>query len=373
MARTFFTSDCVHWLSAGLLGLCLTGCEDLKTFWPQAPAPQAVPTAAAAPVEPPPPASNLGLQLHVGDRFPLQKTVVQTLIQPSAQGEQRSSSQLDLLLSLNVMEQPAQGDHAHETQLGVTYHRVRYQRDIGAEQIRYDSDAPTEHIPVPALGYHGMVGKGFSFWLGADHQIKQLVGFDDFVKECLTGIEPKIQAEAWASLASQSGADGIASFVDDSIGLLPDKAVSIGDSWTIKRRADQPVPMLITTQYKLRDLSDTQAEVTILGTVAPSATLATNVQNQSSRVELSVKGGRAYGGCTIDRRTGLPIHSQVEQNLSMQVKLGNGEEFTQHKQTITTIRAFPESEGSPAVKAPVAGRSTTPTVRRAAARETQRR
>ncbi|MFO1022528.1 MAG: hypothetical protein U0903_17795 [Planctomycetales bacterium] len=59
---------------------------------------------------------------------------------------------------------------------------------------------------------------------------------------------------------------------------------------------------------------------------------------------MTVRAGQHYGSCTIDRRTGLPINSQINEDLAMKVKLPSGKEFDQRKQTITIIRAFPAQD-----------------------------
>lgn len=330
---------CICLLSAGLLPGCTGSTPGTATS--ENTAETSLPTSRATDTETP----NLALRLQVGDKFPLQKTVLTTLVQPGNQGVERNTAQKEFLLTISVEAMPRSGERAGQKQMGVKFHSVRFSRELNGQKLEYDSRAVREPIPLAMQPYHGLVGNSFSFWLGDDNQIEGIVDFDKFVERCLQGVPRERFEEVWNNLATQTGADGIANFVDDSIGLLPQAKVSVGESWTVTRRTQQPIPMVCKNRYTLQQLDEHQAEVSILGEILPGAILPNAIPGAAQRnINMSIRGGKATGSCTIDLRTGLPIHSQVEQYVDMHVKLQNGEEFTQHKQTITTIRAFPSME-----------------------------
>jgi hypothetical protein len=256
-----------------------------------------------------------------------------------------------MLMSIAVQEVPETGERQGQKLMAVKYHRVRFRQDLAGNRVDYDSQSPQYPLAVEAQGYHGLVGNGFYFWLGPNNQIVEMVGFREFLERCLKDVAPERQQQVRTVLAATSGADGIANFVDDSIGLLPPQAVQVGDSWTKTRQVFEPLRMYISNKYTLRTIDTNQAEVIIQGTIAPSASYG--VPEPAARnVNVVVRGGRCDGTCLIDRRTGLPLQSRVEQTISMQVKFAN-EEFEQQKQTITTIRAFPEGGGPPEATAAV--------------------
>jgi hypothetical protein len=356
--------------SRGLsLGLCLvlicllSACSKAKTpAQASADKEAGAVTSKAPPIESP----NLALHLNVGDKFPLQKTVTTTLVQPGASAIERSTAQKEFLLTITVEAMPQKGPRAGQKQMGVKFHAVRFTRELNGKKLEYDSRKATETIPLVAQPYHGLIGNSFSFWLGQDNQIEGIVDFDKFVERCLKHVPKERFEEVWNNLATQTGADGIANFVDDSIGLLPKAKVTVGESWAVTRRTQQPIPMVCKTRYTLQQMDGQQAEVSILGEILPGAILPNAVPGASAKnLNMSIQGGKATGSCTIDLRTGLPIHSQVEQYVDMHVKLTSGEEFVQHKHTITTIRAFPAMEPPTDRDAPIAGRtdgSQTPSI-----------
>ncbi len=297
-------------------------------------------------VEPLPPTSEekLDLRLNLGDRFPLQKIVTQTLTQASPDGPVTSHSTLELLLAITVEE--IRGDRKR---LAVRYQHVRYRHDVAGQRVEYDSNSPAAPIPLQVQAYHGLVNNGFSFWIGPDNRVVELVGFGDFLKRCVEGVAPAHRQAVQTNLAALSGDEGIANFVDDSIGLLPFRVdgkgrravVKVGDTWTRERQFVQPLPMYESSKYTLKALNDHIAEIDIVGGITCSTTYGPSDQ-QNKDVRVTVRGGHSFGRCLIDRCTGLPLNSQIERHLDMLVQLSDGVQFEQRKHIVTTIRAFPQ-------------------------------
>jgi hypothetical protein len=325
------------------------------------------------------PQQKLELNLKPGDRFPLLKTVEHTLRQPAEQGWSVSRSSLEILLSVTVKEirpmstrGPGFNDpRAGEKRLEVQYHHVQFSQELpGRPKIEYNSDAPVFPIPLSAVCYHGLKDNRFEFWLNKDNQIVGIVAFDQFLDRCLRDVPAARQQQMRAAMFATSGAEGIANFVDESIGLLPSSAVREGDTWTRDRQILQPVPMYSSTRYGLRRITDEAAEIDIVGTLS---SLIANSNNQVRQdVDVTIRGGQSIGTCILDRRTGLPLQSKVEQSLDMLVKLSNGSEFEQHKSTVTTVKYCPELGAKTAPSAaPAAG--SGPVVHAAAEADQPRR
>lgn len=306
-------------------------------------------TNLPAEAEAEPKVERLGLHLNVGDRFPLLKTVEQRLYQSSPSGLITNSSTLELLLAITVEEVEAE-----RMRFAVRYHNVRYTHNVAGESIAYDSRSPQLPIPPAARVYHGLVDNEFSFWIGPDNRITELVGFREFLTRCLAGVPEQEQQAMLAKLSNLQGAQGIANFVDDSIGLLPYDSdtphhsfVRVGDTWSRSSHLTQPVPMKSTTNFTLKSLDDKIAQIDVLGTVE-----AAHGGGTPSDFRWTLRKGHCFGSCTIDRATGLPIRSRVERYLDMNVQVTGSESFEQRKEIVTTIRAFPEQGETETVAVP---------------------
>lgn len=284
---------------------------------------------------------KLELRLSAGDRFPLIKTVEQTLVQRSETHPAMARTRLELNLVILVREVLPEA-----ILLGVQYSRVKYEHDISGRRLEFDSATHQGNVPWDAVPYAGMVGNGFSFWLGRDNTIRELVGYREFLERCVQQVPLERRQTLLAELSSRFGDDGVANFVDDSIGLLPyDSSVDAdaasmvmpGDVWTRERRLMQPVPVYLTSTYRLTDISPATAEIEITGRIASGEAV-----NSEGAGRVRISGGRSMGQCIVDRVSGLPVDVRLNRVMTIQIQTEEGHEVTQEKEILTTIRAFPE-------------------------------
>ena len=207
------------------------------------------------------PAENLEFRLKVGTRFPLFKTVEQRLRQLSPNGgrpiESSSHLTMKLFVTVEAIEQGVK-------RLGVRYQQVRYEHDIAGEKVSYDSALLPTTVPDAAWVYHGLVDNGFSFELGVDNRIVQVFDFEAFLKRCVRHAPASQQQALLTRLAATQEDEGIANFIDDSVGMLSynvddlnaNATVKVGASWRKSREITRPIPMTIDTAYRLGDYKE---------------------------------------------------------------------------------------------------------------------
>jgi len=285
------------------------------------------------------PRGELKLHLQPGVQFPLKKSVVTTLLQTASDGtEQRVQTELGLLMVIRVEEVVA-----GRTRLGVRYNRVEFEQSMDGQKLVYRSDNPPVVIPVAAQAYHDMVNDGFSFWIGKDNQISELVGFHGFLERCLVHVPPAQQKQVLLSMEASTDENGISDFVDNTIGLLPSgQDVAPGQEWVRHRSVGRPIPMVVQCKYTLQELTEAEAVVRITGEIIPSQTIHKVLHNtDKDDINVTVLGGSTSGMCTIFRDTGLPKDSYTERVVNMTVNLGDGHTFDQKKTVQTHVEAFP--------------------------------
>ncbi|RLS52762.1 MAG: hypothetical protein DWH91_15915 [Planctomycetota bacterium] len=285
------------------------------------------------------PRGELKLNLNEGDRFPLRKAVTTTLTQESIDGTvQRIQSDLELLMVIQVRKVDR-----GRTLLGVKYNRVVFEQSLDGQTQKFDSQNPGARIPPVAQAYYDMIGDGFEFWIGADNQISEVVGFREFLARAMRNISPEQQRQVTLSLEAGADENGMSDFVDNTIGLLPfSREASPGQSWNRQRRIGRPIPMVIENQYTVQELSPTDAVVKITGQVLPSDAVAQVSQSQGD-IHVRVHDGTIDGRCVIFRDTGLPKESITERVMNMTVDLGDGYEFKQTKTVQTVVESYPET------------------------------
>ena len=309
-------------------------------------------TAKADKHEKEPPRASLELHLKVGERFGLRKAVDTTLQQSSPDGTaQVVIARIEMLLGLTVEDVSERG-----TKLAVRYERMKFNQGSEGQRIDYDSTRPPEASQIPAIvrPYHNMVRDGFSFWIGKENQINEVVGFKEFLERCMAGVSEQDRIQQMLNMEAASDENGISDFVDNTIGLLPyGRSIAPGDSWDRTRHVGRPVPMKLVQQYTLKNLSDQMAVVDIRGTITPSTTV-NDVKQDGSGVRVTVTGGSLQGDCVIYRDSGLPQRSYVERAVDMVVMTTGKHEFRQKKIVRTTVEAFP-MQGAGAGNAMVIG------------------
>jgi len=287
---------------------------------------------------------KLELRLREGDRFPLVKTIEQTLVQKSDLAPALAHTRLELTLIITVEEVKSDA-----IRLAVQYSRVSYQHDVNGQRLNYDSASHQGVVPWDAIPYAGMINNGFSFWLGRDNSIRELVGYRDFLERCVANVPLQRRETLLSEISNRFGDDGVANFVDDTIGLLPyDNTVDAesatrvipGDVWTRERRLMQPVPVHLTSTYRLASLSATSAEIEINGRVASG-----EAGSPSEVGRLRILSGQSLGRCIVDRATGLPLEMNMTRFIKMQLTTSDNQTVIQEKQIETTVRAFPEMRG----------------------------
>jgi hypothetical protein len=245
--------------------------------------------------------------------------------------------------------------------------------------MEYDSAHPPRVLPAEVQAYHGLVDNGFDFWLGPDNRVLKIDGFDEFLKRCVAHVPPALRQSVLTRFVKTTGEEGVANFIDDSIGLLPygRGPVKAGDHWTRNRQVLRPVPLAMTQKCTLKKLGNEFAEIEITGEIVPSGgdrrsevggRRSEKLPNSADfrppisdlrppisdlrlppsafHLKLTVTGGTTVGSCRIRRKSGLPEHSEIHRTYNMIVSDAAGRKFEQTKEARTVIEVFPQ-QGAP--------------------------
>ncbi|HEY0983165.1 DUF6263 family protein [Schlesneria sp.] len=276
-----------------------------------------------------------------GDRYPLSKTVEHRLTQIDNEGTRTSTSRAEIQLTLVVDRVLSDG----RKQMSVTYDRVQFEQLSGGKRVFYSSDKLGEPVPPEAFLYAGLAGNGFGFWLDASNQVSDVTGFSDFLQRCLRSVPLEHRENVKMQLDASKSEDGVATFIDDSVGMLPYRfdprhtnvAVSQGTEWELAPRyCDSPVQMITNVQCVLRELTANFADIRLTGQISGPNEPVT-VLHAEGEFTVLVKGGKCNGTCRIDRRTGLPTLSQIQHDVDLVIEFPDGNRVEQNKVTFSTL------------------------------------
>jgi hypothetical protein len=115
------------------------------------------------------------------------------------------------------------------------------------------------------------------------------------------------------------------------------------------QRISQPVPIEINSRCLVQEISPDATKIAIMGTIQPGTQPIRPIG--ASDMQVLVRGGHVSGLSRIDPRTGMPLDSQIDRFLEMQILLADGKTIEQRKEMTTRIAAFleqpPMSAGVP--------------------------
>ena len=281
-------------------------------------------------------ATATGAQLPVGTSLAFVRTLRQSLLQQIRGARQRSESNLEVQLVLQV-----EATQADRNLISVRYNDVKYYHEIAGQKTSFDVSTPLAQIPPEALPYRGLVDNGFSFWLGHNNQVRELLGFPEFLQRCVRYLPDTEKQGVIQAMSAGTPAEVVAQLVDESVGLLPfsrsgSSGVAVGDSWQHDRQLSQPVPMYLSSTCSLKSVENGAVNIELNGRVSGS-----NQRQRSGLVtgtNLNLRDGRTSGTCQIDQVTGLPVNCRIQRSLELDVAMSDGTKGRQIKEIVSTIR-----------------------------------
>jgi len=310
-----------------------------------APEPGLIQPPAASP-QPITPQNDAG-PLQVGAKYSFVKSIEQRVVQqqPGTPIVTHSRLTIPFVLEIrNVIGEDVlsvEGHNPGDALFEIKYDNFQYTQELPGAAVVYDSARPNGPAPTAIEAYRGLPGNGFSFWVDRRNHLKGLVGFTEFLERCLRQSTPQQRALIWKSFAGSSDNDHLANFVDDSIALPALEGGQQGQTWQKEQQIRQPIPVQLRLQYTVSETSQSLVEVTVGGVVVPQAAI------NLGGAQVEIQGGRINGRYQIDRGTGLPNHSRLEQTIEMVVQTPGGESIAQSKQTVTQLTASPRTQSSP--------------------------
>ena len=286
---------------------------------------------------------DLDRKVKSGDRFPLSKTIEHRLTQTDNDGTRVSTSRAEIELTLLVDRILSDG----RRQMSVKFDRVQFEQHSEGKRIFYSSEKSVEAIPPEAFLYAGLAGNGFSFWIDPTNRVSDVVGFSNFLQRCLRSVPDNFKPNVKRQLEASKADEGVANFIDDSVGMLPYRfdprlstvSISQGTDWDLTPRyCESPIPMVTKAHCVLSELSANFADIRLTGQISgPEEPVA--VRHTEGEFTVFVKGGRCKGSCRIDRRTGLPTLSQIQRDIDLLIEFPDGQRVEQNKVTFSTLTA----------------------------------
>lgn len=302
-------------------------------------------TFAALAADPP---LDLKLRLRPGTVYRIETTATQQITQTvTGRAEEKVEQVIGYALRLRVLDV----DQDTTARIAVTYDSARLRQQRGDQvAVDYDSARQQGEIPVPAVGFAGLVGVEFEVRLAASGALLQVTVPKDAVQSVRKRIGNRdgatnemVEKMLAASLNEKTVGDWFRGFSR----FLPERPVAVGDSWRKTEVLPGLVPMRSEATWTLKARENGLAIISVSAKMRrqePAPAVAGQAAEPAEDLAGELTGEEA-GIVVVKESTGLVQSGTVETTLRGTVDLGGGEPGTQAAQLQLTVTARVEVKG----------------------------
>jgi hypothetical protein len=206
---------------------------------------------------------------------------------------------LKMLMNMNMLGlMNVKEVNNNETEVNSTISKVKVNMTAPMGGVTsYDSESPNKESNPMTASFDKMVGKAFSMVIDKKGRVLRTMGLDSLMS----------MGENGTSL------DGI---FKQSMAILPDHPVKIGDSWSSDQVIDmQGLKMDVKNTWTLKDISNIEAICDIISNYSISPT---KINKNGQAVDMSGSGNQT-GIIHIDLKTGFTTKSTLNTDIEMKM------------------------------------------------------
>ena len=204
--------------------------------------------------------------------------------------------------------------HNGEKDVKVTYKRIFMKSVAMGNTMTYNSDEQDSTKKNP---FSGLKGASFFMTVTPDGGIKTVAGIDKMLDNMAskmttdTGQVKQIKN----ALSKQFSAEVVKQTMESSFKIYPERAVKIGDSWTVDTKLQMSMPIETITEYTLKEVKGGIAILSVKGALVSKGSFET----MGNKMETDLKGTNS-GETSIDIKTGIVLNSHLRIELYGKMK-----------------------------------------------------
>ena len=205
-----------------------------------------------------------------------------------------------------------------ETTVQLTYEEMVYIISSPMMKMGYDSKNPVENPSdidqMFSKMFDQMIGQSIVVVIAPDGSVKSVTGMDAIGESMVSAIaaDGQMIAQLGAQMKQQYNDDAMKNMFEQMFKIYPENAVKAGNSWNIN--TSMMVNNMITdlkTKYTLKSVSKNMATIAVNGEIE---------MNPGAGMEGIITGTQT-GTMTVDTKKGLPVASNVSQNMTGAIKV----------------------------------------------------
>jgi len=204
--------------------------------------------------------------------------------------------------------------HSGEKDVKVTYNRI-FIKSVGmGNTMIYNSDDQDSTKKNP---FGGLKGASFFMIVTPSGSIKSVAGIDRMLDNMAVKMSNDTNEikQIKNELGKQFSAEVVKQTMESSFKIYPDRAVNIGDSWTVDTKMQMSMPIETITQYTLKEVKDGIAILSVKGTLISKG----NFEAMGNKMETDLSGTNS-GETSLDIKTGIVLNSHLRIELYGKMK-----------------------------------------------------
>nr|WP_315418318.1 DUF6263 family protein [uncultured Pedobacter sp.] len=204
--------------------------------------------------------------------------------------------------------------HNGEKDVKVTYNRIFMKSVAMGTTMAYNSDEQDSTKKNP---FSGLKGASFFMTVTPDGGIKTVAGIDkmlDNMASKMTTDTSQVK-QIKNALGKQFSEEVVKQTMESSFKIYPERAVKIGDSWTVDTKLQMSMPIETIIEYTLKEVKDGIAILSVKGALVSKGSF----EAMGNKMETDLKGTNS-GETSIDIKTGIVLNSHLRIELYGKMK-----------------------------------------------------
>lgn len=204
--------------------------------------------------------------------------------------------------------------HNGEKDVKVTYNRIFMKSVAMGTTMTYNSDEQDSTKKNP---FSGLKGASFFMTVTPDGGIKTVAGIDkmlDNMASKMTKDTSQVK-QIKNALSKQFSEEVVKQTMESSFKIYPERAVKIGDKWTVDTKLQMSMPIETITEYTLKEVKDEIATLSVKGALVSKGSF----EAMGNKMETDLKGTNS-GETSIDIKTGIVLNSHLRIELYGKMK-----------------------------------------------------